>query len=180
MTDEELQAIRTRAEAATPGPWTEGAGTVAGGEVRELVIGPDGRTIIAMAYGGFGHPMPDCTREDRAFIAAARTDVPALLAEVERLRAERDEVEALLPAVFRFVHKETGELALVEIVRRLLVAAEGYQRLVESIPVEPDRLRALLQTTRGALADIAGLSLEETARGIAQRKAQRIYDATAP
>jgi hypothetical protein len=86
MTDEELQAIRARAEAATPGPWTEGAGKVAGGETRELVIGADNRTIIAMAYGGFGHPTPDCTRADRAFIAAARTDVPALLAEVDRLR----------------------------------------------------------------------------------------------
>lgn len=85
MTNEQLAAIRARAEAATPGPWTEGVGKVAGGETRELIIAADGRTIVAMAYGGFGHPTPDCTTEDRRFIVHARTDIPALLAEVERL-----------------------------------------------------------------------------------------------
>lgn len=86
MTSDEQTAIEQRFHAASPGPWAEGAGKVANGETRELVIGPDGRTIIAMAYGGFGHPTPDCTREDRAFIAHAWTDIKALLVENHQLR----------------------------------------------------------------------------------------------
>lgn len=86
MTDDEQAAIEKRFHAATLGPWIEGAGKVAGGEVRELVIGADGRTIIAMAYGGFGHPTPDCTTEDRRFIAHAWADIKALLVENHQLR----------------------------------------------------------------------------------------------
>jgi hypothetical protein len=88
MTEDELQAIEARATAATPGPWTTGAGKVEGGQVRELVIGPGPRddVIVAIAYGGFGNPV-DRTSEDRAFIAAARTDVPKLITEVRRLKA---------------------------------------------------------------------------------------------
>lgn len=83
MTNDELQAIKARAEAATPGPWTTGAGKI-NGETRELVIAPNDDVIVAIAYGGFGNPV-DRTTEDRTFIAHARTDVPALIAEVERL-----------------------------------------------------------------------------------------------
>ena len=86
MTSEELAAIKARAEAATPGPWTTGAGKVEGGQVRELVIAPNDDVIVAIAYGGFGNPV-DRTTEDRTFIAHARTDVSELIAEVERLRA---------------------------------------------------------------------------------------------
>lgn len=60
MTREQLDAIRARVEAATPGPWQ----------------------VIATA----------------GFIASAREDVSALLAEVERLRAELDTVGEALAA----------------------------------------------------------------------------------
>jgi hypothetical protein len=85
MTDEELQAIEARVNAATPGPWSTGAGKVEGGQVRELVIAPNDDVIVAIAYGGFGNPV-DRTSQDRTFIASARTDVPALVKEVRRLR----------------------------------------------------------------------------------------------
>lgn len=94
----DLDAIEARANAATPGPW--------------LVVGPCGdcgRFHAAEArfereVGEFGayyaswHPAidgctPDGGREhDADFIAAARTDIPALVAEVRRLREALNEV----------------------------------------------------------------------------------------
>ena len=82
VTDAELDAIRGRAAKATPGPWEpvsgmifpcEGDGpVVCSTDCEILVFGPRGAEAKAF--------------EDQEFIAAARTDIPALLAEVERLR----------------------------------------------------------------------------------------------
>jgi len=86
MTEDQLQAIEARLKATTPGVWENGVGKVRDGETRELIIGAEGRVIVAMAYGGFGNPT-DCTSADRAFIVAAHnTDMPALIAEVRLLR----------------------------------------------------------------------------------------------
>jgi hypothetical protein len=67
MTDIDIDAIRRRADAATDGPWT-------GANYRMALAG------LATSTGNHA--------ADAEFIAHARTDVPALLAEVERLRAE--------------------------------------------------------------------------------------------
>lgn len=72
MTESELQAIEARAEAATEGPWHSEDG------------------LVDM---GMDKPTIDLIREDNCranadFIAAARTDIPALVAEVRRLREE--------------------------------------------------------------------------------------------
>jgi hypothetical protein len=181
MTDEELQAIRARAEAATPGPWTEGVGKVAGGETRELVIGADGRTIIAMAYGGFGHPTPDCTREDRAFIAAARTDVPALLAEVDRLKAERmterEAIEDALPAVFRFTRRESPlDLHVVYCVQQLVAEVDRLQRHSTCLQyvLADVNVNDVLGTRDAALA--GGPAFEEAVTALLDE--QRRYDRT--
>jgi len=96
MTDEELQAIRARVEAATPGPWKV--------EGRHPSYSPDRFQVdgIVTAYddperADFPRPIQIVETDsgcyppylaDAEFIAQARTDVPALLAEVERLRAE--------------------------------------------------------------------------------------------
>lgn len=74
-TDElDVAAIRARAEAATSGPWkhngVNGVHTLIGACVATTQIHEDQRRW-----------------EDAAFIAHARTDIPALLAEVARLRA---------------------------------------------------------------------------------------------
>lgn len=76
LTSSDLSAIAERAEKATPGPWE--AISVGGiqsdyGVQRE---GTKGDPIV----GGW------LWREEAEFIAAARTDVPALLEEVQRLR----------------------------------------------------------------------------------------------
>ena len=99
MTDElDLDAIEARAEVATPGPWTIKRGGV---RSSEWLLDPD--------LDGWGHIDFEA---DAEFIAAARSDVPALVAEVRRLQAERDEARA-------------GYQAAVECLR---AAAEAWAR----------------------------------------------------
>lgn len=73
MSDLDLEAIEARAKAATPGPWVVGPGAF-----WNYVVGSDEHGDHAGAQ----------EKEDAAFIAASREDVPALVAEVRRLRAE--------------------------------------------------------------------------------------------
>ena len=78
ITDEALTKIRTRAAAASRGPWiVEGAGPVVRVESEHRY------DLIADL----------CSPADARFIAAAREDVPVLIAEIYRLRAAVD-VEA--------------------------------------------------------------------------------------
>jgi hypothetical protein len=84
MTDEELQAIEARAAAATAGPWKpaedlycgEGTGYRPGGWRVDMRKRPLTEYIWVTSL----------FQSDAEFIASARTDVPALLKEVKRLR----------------------------------------------------------------------------------------------
>lgn len=99
MTPERLAAIRDRAICATEGPWApwfdqDGQPHMSG----MLMVGnaaaviPEGETWIeGVDVNPIAHTY---TPEDRRFIAHARTDVPDLLAEVDRLRAENDNLRA--------------------------------------------------------------------------------------
>lgn len=93
VTPAELDAILARADAATPGPWRvifepEAYGTL-GGEmdpdrVHNIFGGPDERTRIVETDGGCYPPR----KPDAIFIAHARTDVPALVADNRKLQAK--------------------------------------------------------------------------------------------
>lgn len=82
MTDEEAQAIKARVDAAMPGPWwmTEDAVIWGGGHPHEHAPGdPDDlldEIVVDSAYSDM----------DLHFIAHAREDIPALLAERSELR----------------------------------------------------------------------------------------------
>lgn len=80
----DLEEIRSRAEAATTPPWvvaSEIDGFRAG---RETVVKADGRRVVTVDQT---RPHYDSEAEANvAFIASARSDVPVLIAEVERLR----------------------------------------------------------------------------------------------
>jgi hypothetical protein len=84
MTDEEIAAILARAEAATPGPW-EADGVPYNISDPVIVALPGdvyiAQTVYDMQSGTIKHNVD----EDTLFIAAARSDVPALVAEVRRL-----------------------------------------------------------------------------------------------
>jgi hypothetical protein len=75
MTEDELKAIEARANAATPGPWDT---------TSEDCIVAAGDNLCSAGMDG-DYPGPKRT-DDAAFIAAARTDVPVLVAEVRRLQ----------------------------------------------------------------------------------------------
>ena len=74
MTRPDLDAIRARCDAATPGPW----------RLKGLEIHGDskpGRCGL-LIYDEGGHD-----KKDARFIAHARTDIPALLAYIDELEA---------------------------------------------------------------------------------------------
>lgn len=85
MKAEQIEAIRRRAEAATAGPWTYIETTDDIYEMPKL----EGAEFTVMSFGDCttyypieGTPPGDA---DADFIANAREDIPALLAEIERL-----------------------------------------------------------------------------------------------
>lgn len=107
MTQEQLDAIKERVNDATSGPWAPwldqdgqrhmqgrlmvgvAAGVIPDGDT--WVEGPDVSNPVAETY------IP----EDRAFIVHAREDIPALLAEVERLRARPTVADDMVERVAR-------------------------------------------------------------------------------
>lgn len=129
MTDEQLAAIEQRAEAATSGPWCADEYRVYRSDsVHDAKYGYNDTCLIDTKHQNYYNSRTRAEADqtaDMAFIAAARTDVPALLAEVRRLGS-------------------------------------------------------LLDTARGALADIGHMTPGEVARGVMQNKARRIYNSTAP
>lgn len=73
MTDEQLAEIKARAEAATPEPWKwQPFDSIIATSVGVHVVRGNGTGVVS--------------DEDAVFIAHARSDIPALLAEVEAWR----------------------------------------------------------------------------------------------
>lgn len=90
-TPEQRAEWRALADKATPGPWD--TYMVPGTRSEEAYVAVEAsETEVRIARYEGGH-------FDGAFIAAARTAVPALLADVERLTAERDALAARIAAV---------------------------------------------------------------------------------
>lgn len=92
MSDLNVAALRAICAAATDGPWSADP---TGSVCADVDLRPDGAGDLILPEGG---PMEvaECYRDERrgertanaAFIAAARTAVPVLLDELERLRTE--------------------------------------------------------------------------------------------
>jgi hypothetical protein len=95
MSDLDLEAIRVRADAATAGPWGSLPDIVPGqpnwiiGRTADPNDGYYGTTdVLRIADENLdGNYLSD---DDAEFIAHARTDIPALIAEVEALRAQHE------------------------------------------------------------------------------------------
>ncbi|RNC62776.1 MAG: hypothetical protein AWM53_01995 [Candidatus Dichloromethanomonas elyunquensis] len=84
MNKQELQDIRERCEKATPGPWKW---IINGNTVQSHAITTDtGKCGIQEKICASISPKT----KNANFIAHARTDIPALLTEIDRLTAERD------------------------------------------------------------------------------------------
>lgn len=82
MTDRELQEIETRCEAATPGPWKgiRKTGYVYAVDCVTAKCGDSSDKVLVQFNG-------ERWGNDAEFIAHSRSDVPALIGEVKRLRA---------------------------------------------------------------------------------------------
>lgn len=97
MTQGQLDTIRRRTEKATEGQW---------GVEGPAQCGPSDTLVVYPVEDGGTLAYVQPSWEDAEFIAHAREDVPALLAEVERLRAlttvDDDMVERAVEA-----HRET-------------------------------------------------------------------------
>ena len=81
LTDAYLDAIEQRANAATKGPW----------EMYRPHHASGFHSVIGGA-GGTDNLADDVLEADAEFVAHARSDVPALVAEVRRLRAMEQRV----------------------------------------------------------------------------------------
>lgn len=155
----DLDAIKARAAKATPGPWQQEAWRVSG-----HVPGcrPNGE-ILAECYiragAHTGHQLDIANAE---FIAHARTDVPALVAEVDRLNAlvlandpDPDRVIEMRHEIKR-LKAEVDELRAtkplpyidLEYVRQRMRDEPGYfseeaREEIEALIVEVERLRKI-------------------------------------
>jgi len=83
MTEKKLLKIEALANAATPGPWKY----------------TKKRKMYQASIGFYRLTDPFISRENAEFIAAAREAVPALIAEVQRLRAYNAKLATLLEKV---------------------------------------------------------------------------------
>ena len=98
MTDEELNAIKNRLAAASPGPWR----ALTGERQRSYAHG-NANAVLPMVLSNNEHVLgemsPWLSDGDRAFIIQSRTDVEALVTEVARLQSERERVVTYLRAL---------------------------------------------------------------------------------
>lgn len=92
----DIEAIKARCEAATEGPWFVDRV----GEIND----PSWHIADAIRWQGWTNALRfDEDRETAEFVAHARADVPALVAEVERLRAELAWVRSVIT-----LHQQNG------------------------------------------------------------------------
>ena len=154
MTGLDLDAIEARVNAATPGPWITGVRWEDPCDVYWVPINrpgsdpdnphqPDRIALIRYETCGFQYPHYEAL-SDAAFIAHARTDVPALVAEVRRLRAEREHMEL----------NPTGTV-------------DWLKNRVNELTAERDQLTAYNRAVKGANADLRA-ELNETRRHLGE------------
>jgi hypothetical protein len=116
MTDEQLAELEALAEKATPGPW----------EIDDWfgITNPDGDDVGCVD-----------SRESAELIAASRTAIPSLIAEVKRLRAvvsDRasviEECAAIADLVCKANFMERGGLLVDKIVPRIRALATPQEK----------------------------------------------------
>jgi len=109
MTDSEIEAIKERLSRATPGPWTVIAEGYDG--VGDFKMGPDGAEVVTLDLGGIAYcsdPYPrgdNCPSENMMFIAHSREDVPRLIAALEAVTRERDELRVQRGALAEYAEQ---------------------------------------------------------------------------
>ncbi|MGE7843942.1 hypothetical protein ACQKNX_24550 [Lysinibacillus sp. NPDC093712] len=115
MTPEQLNAIKERLAKATPGPW----GFDKGDNLRE-----DRRPAVVehfdYEHGEWFIHGDIADISDATFIAHARQDIPALVAEIERLRAELTDIIVVATEEASSITHDNGYDDIVAIARSAL------------------------------------------------------------
>lgn len=144
LTDQQHAAIRQRAHGATGGTW--------------YLQPAHGTNFVASEHHGYEHGIGDLdfgtgdqADADREFVLNAHNDATALLVEVDRLRAERDQARAEL------ARRRTEDLTL----RGILAPADSPRRvpmpLGDSLAPAVEWLIAELGQARAQLAAVLAL-----------------------
>lgn len=102
----DLDAIRARAEAASPGPWTIENGSIVHAGPSESRSNERWGMFVVASVGAHDIGRPGAA--NTAFIAHARTDVPALLAELAEVTRQRDDLAAKVLAYESAICFETS------------------------------------------------------------------------
>lgn len=130
MNEEELNEIEARVKAASDGPWTWNGNCMEGPYTLKqsgIVIQQDVLSVRLEVSGYEGYDVElDIEDADRDFIAAARQDVPKLLAEVRILREVIDGMAAwaFIPA-HRTKQEAENEANRIKAMEARLQAAEA-------------------------------------------------------
>ena len=167
----DLDAIERRANAATPGrEWER--------RIEESSCGECGEYSEYVQYFCAGPycETEDAARKDAAFIAAARTDVPALIARVRELEAERDGYArsylilkaihgALTDALPNTPIPALDSFDVVEMVRGLATECAKWKAAFENIRLKnTDLMMELFEAQEKARAVNIGPVLHENAQ----------------
>lgn len=99
----DLDAIRAREEVATLGPWDYRPPRSVDGTIHS--VADTHGVILRMEDTGYSERSSWAQRQrDAQFIAHAREDIPALLAELDRLRVENEELQRARDEAVRELH----------------------------------------------------------------------------
>lgn len=115
----DLDAIRARLDRATPGPWT--VAETEGWIGIHPVCPPHGTDDAAEISGG----LDDLTPADADLIAHAPTDLAALVAEIERLRAVAEAAAQVVGAYANPWASEDDRLATIDALAPALDALDA-------------------------------------------------------
>lgn len=149
MNDCELKAIEARAAAATPGPWVID-GYDAGQNRHKLLMNCVDQTADNwqwVAWLGLGTP------QNAEFIAAARTDVPALCAALREARDENAVAKMCAETIAKTVGVEPDRFTPQEVSRIAAVMLEDAKKDILA-------LRAELMDAKQDIASYEGLMSE--------------------
>lgn len=138
LSPERLAEIVARLEAATPGPWRVERDEPT---LSRFVVDADGLLTIDFGYVG------NANQPDARFVAHAREDVPALLAEVDRLRVQ---CTAGVASEQVLQQQIDGQGAEVDRLRAELAAAHQRIAALEALAADATEYRVLLPDGGGS------------------------------
>jgi len=157
MNTKQLERIRAMAEAATPGPWNAKSQRISAEDCWWIESSDGDKTVIfdcsTVDFEGGGTPPSD---SDTAFIIAARTDIPVLIAEIEQLQAENERLRRIYAEL-----KQAYDLALVN-------AATLHEQLTQraaALEMAAEENYGLVQTRSNDLARLS--NTQELANNLA-------------